>query len=124
MEKHKFADYKILKDEKGIRYRFFCQASGMAMLTTKCYPGTDPEQELEIAWNKEGRNHFNLCHKCGRWVCDAMYNADILHCVDCTPWEDKPKYCTQCGTKVDITDVFCRKCGVKLQYREETADDN
>ena len=124
MEKQKIADYKILKDEKGIRYRFFCQASGMAMLTTKCYPGTDPEQELEIAWNKEGRNHFNLCHKCGRWVCDAMYNADVLHCVDCTPWENIPKYCTQCGTKVDITDVFCRKCGVKLQYREETADDN
>ena len=124
MEKHKFADYKALKDEMGIRYRFFCQASGMAMVTTKRYPGTDPEQELEIAWNKEGRSHFNLCHKCGRWVCDAMYNADVLHCVDCTPWEDKPKYCTQCGTKVDITDVFCRKCGVKLQYREETVDDN
>ena len=124
MEKHKIADYKILKDEKGIRYRFFCQASGMAMVTTKRYPGTEPEQELEIAWKNEGRSHFNRCHKCGRWVCDAMYNADVLHCVDCTPWEDKPKYCTQCGTKVDITDVFCRKCGVKLQYREETADDN
>ncbi len=124
MEKHKIADYKVLKEDKGIRYRFFCQASGMAMMTSKRYLGTDPEQELEIAWNNEGRGHFNLCHKCGRWVCDAMYNADVLHCVDCTPWEDKPKYCTQCGTRVDITDVFCRKCGVKLQYREETADDN
>ena len=124
MEKQKIADFKILKEEKGTRYRFFCQASGMVMVTTKCYPGTNPEQELETAWNNEGRSHFNLCHKCGKWVCDAMYNADVLHCVDCTPWEDKPKYCTQCGTKVDITDVFCRKCCVKLQYREEAVDDN
>ena len=124
MEKHKTAAYKVIEKDGGRCYRFFCEASGMAMVTTKRYPGTDPEQELETAWKNEGRSHFNRCHKCGKWVCDAMYNTDVLHCVDCTPWEDKPKYCTQCGTKVDITDVFCRKCGVKLQYREETVDDN
>ena len=124
MTKHPCAAYKLLRDKRGIRFRFFCEASGMAMVTTNSYCGDDPEQDLETAWENEGRWHFNLCHRCGRWVCDAMYNADVLHCVDCTPWEDKPKYCTQCGTKVDITDVFCRKCGVKLQYREETVDDN
>ena len=95
----------------------------MAMVTTKRYPGTDPERELETAWNNEGRSHFNLCHKCGKWVCDAMYNADVMHCADCTPWENKPKYCSLCGIKVAISDIFCRKCGARLQYREVSADD-
>ena len=84
------------------------------MVTTKPYRCDSPEEELEKAWEEEGRKHFNLCHQCGKWVCDAMYNADVLHCADCTPWENKPKYCSNCGTRVGITDTFCRKCGAKL----------
>ena len=119
---HKTADYKIIEKDGGRCYRFFCEASGIAMATTHSYRCENPDRELEMAWTEEGRKHFNLCHKCGRWVCDAMYNADVLHCVDCTPWENKPKFCSHCGTKVAITDIFCRRCGTKLQYREVDAD--
>ena len=52
-----------------------------------------------------------------------MYNADVMHCVDCTPWENKPKFCPHCGIKVGISDNYCRKCGIKLEYREVVADD-
>ncbi|MBQ3177290.1 MAG: zinc-ribbon domain-containing protein [Clostridia bacterium] len=121
-EKNKTAAYKIIEKDGGRCYRFFCEASGMAMVTTKVYRCDNPEEELQTAWAEEGREHFNLCHKCGKWVCDAMYNADVLHCADCTPWENKPKYCSNCGTKVGITDTFCRRCGAKLQYREVKDD--
>lgn len=94
----------------------------MAMVTTKVYRCDSPQEELEKAWTEEGREHFNLCHKCGKWVCDAMYNADVLHCADCTPWENKPKYCSNCGTRAGIADTFCRRCGAKLQYREVKDD--
>lgn len=31
------------------------------------------------------RSRFNLCHKCGRWASDVMYNPNTLECVDCSP---------------------------------------
>ena len=123
MEKHKTAAYKVIEKDGGRCYRFFCEASGMAMVTTGVYRGVPAADEAETAWTREGREHFNLCHKCGKWVCDAMYNADVMHCADCTPWENKPKYCSLCGIKVAISDIFCRKCGARLQYREVSADD-
>ena len=123
MEKHKTAVYKVIEKDGGRCYRFFCEASGMAMVTTGVYRGVPAADEAETAWTAEGREHFNLCHKCGKWVCDAMYNADVMHCVDCTPWENKPHYCSHCGTKADIADIFCRKCGKKLQYRGVDEDD-
>ena len=123
MEKHKTAAYKVIEKDGGRCYRFFCEASEMAMVTTGVYRGVPAADEAETAWTAEGREHFNLCHKCGKWVCDAMYNADVMHCADCTPWENKPKYCSLCGIKVAISDIFCRKCGARLQYREVSADD-
>lgn len=112
------ARYKIITDAGGNRYRFFCALSGAAMCTTKPIRADTQAEELEIAWETEGIQHFNQCHKCGKWVSDAMYNADVLECVDCAPWEDRPNYCSQCGEKIPVDDTFCRKCGARLQYRE------
>lgn len=53
-----------------------------------------------MAWEQEGKQHFNQCRRCGRWVSDVMYNADVLECVGCTPWENVPKYCARCGKKL------------------------
>ena len=123
-ELHKTAAYRILDGKDGRRYRFFCEASGMLLVTTEPVCRETPEEELEAAWKEQGIKHFNRCGKCGKWVCDAMYNADVLHCADCTPWENKPKFCPHCGIKVGISDNYCRKCGIKLQYREVVADDS
>lgn len=32
---------------------------------------------VEAAWEKGGRAKFNPCGRCGRWVTDVMYNADV-----------------------------------------------
>jgi len=119
----KTADYKIIKEFDGNRYRFFCELSGMAVHTTEPYREESPKLELEKAWQNEGINYFDKCHKCGKWVCGAMFNADVLQCVECAPWENKPNYCPSCGKKVSMADIYCSKCGLKLQYREVVEDD-
>ena len=93
MKEHATAKYRIIADSGGSRYRFFCDVSGMVLCTTKPVRGDTQEEELKMAWELEGKQHFNRCAKCGRWVSDPMYNADMLQCVDCAPWQEKPNYC-------------------------------
>ncbi len=110
------ASYKIQTTEQGNCYLFFCQASGLAVCTTKPVRGNTQKEELQMAWQSEGRSYFNQCHKCGRWVSNVMYNADTLECVDCSPWEDMAEYCPSCGVHTRQGDEYCRKCGKKLLY--------
>ena len=116
----KTASFKIIHTKDGNKYRFFCEACGGAVCTTKPIRADTPEKELQIAWESEGKKHFNLCHCCGKWICDAMYNADTLSCVDCTPWEDPPDYCPNCGCKVPEGNTFCNECGIRLMYGGES----
>lgn len=119
MSEQKTANYKIIPDEKGNIYRFYCDLSGALVYSSKPIKAKISEkQQLLLIWEKEARKHFDLCHKCGKWVDSVMYNADVLHCVECTPWENKPRYCLNCGVEVSISDKFCSKCGTKLQYGE------
>jgi len=115
---HPTATYRILADSGGSRYRFFCDASGMALCTTRPIRADTQKEELQIAWKSEGKQHFNRCTKCGRWVSDPMYNADMLQCVDCAPWKQAPKYCTHCGKSIPANDRFCRACGSPLDFGE------
>lgn len=114
--KNKTAAYKIISDSGGNRYRFYCDLSGALLCTTKPYREPAPDKELLLAWETEGKSHFCLCHKCGKWVIDAMYNADALECVACAPWENTPDYCKFCGEKVSASDTVCPKCGKQLIY--------
>lgn len=117
-QKNKTATYRIITDEDGRRrYRFFCDISGAVGCTTKPQGGKASEQELMSAWESEGRECFNHCHKCGKWVSDVMYNADVLECVFCAPWEDKPKYCPHCGEAVSGEENKCKRCGSHLRYQ-------
>lgn len=113
------ASYIIIADAIGNRYRFFCGQSGMAICTTHPIRAETPEKELRIAWENEGRQHFNKCGKCGRWVCDLMFNVDTSNCVVCSPWEDELNFCPHCGARVPAGDSFCRACSQKLLDEEE-----
>ena len=115
---NKTAAYKIITDSGGNRYRFFCELSGMLMCETGYFATDTPDKELMLAWETEGNQFFNKCQKCGKWVSDVMYNADVLWCVDCAPWENKPRFCPECGKEVSLEDTYCRECGAKLQYSE------
>ena len=108
------AKYRVIADSGGSRYRFFCDVSGMALCTTDPIRGDTQEEELKTAWETEGRQHFNRCSKCGKWVSDPMYNADMLQCVDCAPWQEKPN----CGIAIAPSDRYCTACGAHLRYGE------
>ena len=114
--KKKMADYKIVSRPRGNVYQFFCDLSGAMCVETASYKDVDPEQGLMIAWEKEAKKHFNLCHKCGSWVADVMYNPDVYHCIRCSPIEDVPEYCSTCGEKIEDSEITCHKCGARLMY--------
>lgn len=116
------ARYKVIRSPYGNRYCFFCGASGAAVCTTKAVHAETAEEELCFAWESEARQYFNQCHKCGKWICDVMYNADTLNCVDCSPWEEQPRFCPGCGAAVGVQDVFCPKCGIRLMYGGDVDD--
>lgn len=116
MTEHTTADYRTVADGGGTRYRFYCQVSGALACTTKPYPGEDAKAELRDAWESEGKNCFNLCHRCGRWVVDAVYNPEVFECTDCATFEHETRYCKSCGKKVDADVRFCPFCKSKLHY--------
>ena len=120
----KTARYKIISDSGGNRYQFFCALSGALVYTTEPYRDDDPERELELAWEKEGRAHFDLCHECGKWVSSVMYNADTLKCVKCSPWEYLPKFCPHCGKSARSSAIKCKHCGKTLRYSTDENDNN
>lgn len=78
MEEKKTAAYKITPDTGGNRYRFYCDVSGALVCITSPYHADTPEEELMLAWEKEGRQHFNQCRKCGRFIIDAVYNPVVF----------------------------------------------
>ena len=90
MQKRKTAHYNVIVDSGGNRYKFFCDLIGARFSTTRVYNEAYLDTELELAWETEGKKNFQLCQKCGKWVIDAMYNADALECVACAPWENTP----------------------------------
>ncbi len=112
------ARYTIIHEESGRRYRFFCEASGAAVYTSGPLRADTPDRETELAW-EEGKQHFNRCQICGKWVCNAMTNADTLACVDCSPWENPPKYCPGCGIPLKGINLYCQVCGTRLMYGGE-----
>lgn len=110
------AKYKKIVSAIGNRYSFYCDLSGALVSTTGVLQAASPDEELLLAWKSEGEQHFNRCHKCGKWVVDVMYNAEVLECVSCAPYEDEPDYCKSCGTKIVNASKKCPVCGMPLIY--------
>ena len=117
MPERKTATYKALEDSGGYRFMFYCDLSGAHICTTKeIYYGDTQEEALKSAWQSEGRSHFNQCRKCGKWVSLAMYNVDVLECVECAPFEAEAKFCKNCGAKIEEPTKPCPTCGKPLAY--------
>lgn len=117
MPERKTATHKVLADGGGYRFMFYCDLSGAHVCTTKeIYYGNTQEEALMSAWQSEGRSHFNQCRKCGKWVSLAMYNVDVLECVECAPFEAEAKFCKNCGAKIEEPKKPCPTCGKPLAY--------
>ena len=118
MRRKTTATYEITPDICGNRYHFYCDVSGALVCVTAAYRADTPEAELLLAWEKEGRQYFNQCRKCGRWVIDAVYNPVVFECTDCAPFEYETSYCKSCGAKINAAagERFCPVCKQKLHY--------
>lgn len=110
------AAYKIVADSSGNRYKFYCDLSGALVCATKPYKADNPEEELLLAWENEGKEQFNVCHKCGKQVSNAMFNVEVLECVECAPIESEAKFCKHCGAKIEEPMKPCPACGKPLVY--------
>lgn len=113
---NKTARYRIFPQQDGNVYRFYCDVSGALVYTTGPLHAATPEEELMLAWESGARSEFNHCEKCGNWISDVMYNADVHHCVACTPWEGPPSFCPQCGKRIKKQAAQCPRCNTRLQY--------
>lgn len=49
------AAYKILSDEQGTRYRFFCDLSGLAVYTSAAIKETGEHGKLLSVWESEAK---------------------------------------------------------------------
>ena len=110
--------YQIAREGNSTIFRFFCELSGAAVFTSEPLNTDTPEETLLLIWKEKGEGLFNRCKKCGKWVCDLMYNPDVFQCVRCAPWENEPNYCVTCGAKLPTKDAYCRRCGQRLRYKE------
>ena len=57
------------------------------------FEGMSPEwqKEHESAFERaknEASQHFNRCHGCNKYVCDACYNEDEGLCIECAPRQE------------------------------------
>lgn len=116
LKEGKIATYQIEADRDGNRYKFYCDLSGVLVCITKPYHADTPEKELLLAWENEGKKHFNPCHKCGMQVSNAMFNVEALECVACAPIEAEAKFCKHCGIRIEAPTKPCPACGKLLLY--------
>lgn len=116
MVKKVTAEYRVLAEQDGCRYSFLCAVTGAQFRTEGCYRAEDPEQQALLAWEAEGRGHFNQCRKCGRWVFDIAFNPEVLECIACAPFEAQARFCKTCGARVPPHGRTCPTCGKALYY--------
>ena len=63
----KTATYRVVTDAGGGRsFRFYCDLSGELCCVTKPLRADTEQAALALAWETEGRWHFNRCPACGR----------------------------------------------------------
>lgn len=123
MKKDQTAEYSLLPAEHGSRYRFLCAVTGAQFSTRQSYLSDTPEQQLQLAWEHEGRSHFNQCQRCGKWVVDAAFNPEVLECIVCAPFETEARFCKSCGARVQPGARLCPACGKPLYYEGVDAYD-
>lgn len=106
----KFPDrYEVKKTAGGFLLRFYCDLCNHSTMETSTSQ-VSQEEAVGRAWANTMR-HFNLCHCCGRWVCDTHYNEEEMTCVFCIP---KKMYCKHCGKELFVGDGYCTSCAEEI----------
>ncbi len=108
--------YTVHHSVGGYQFTFFCDLCNHSFNTVGV---SAPTLEDALALGQvEARQHFNMCHRCGRWICDEHYNEDDMQCTACTPRQGPPpaaapaeKICPHCGGGNKAGNRFCQRCG-------------
>ncbi len=77
------AKYIMTSEDGYFRFKFCCGICENTFVTGRI-SAASADEAFKLAAN-EGRNHFNRCYQCKRWVCDWHYNEDEMVCEDCAP---------------------------------------
>lgn len=77
--------YERAQSKEGFSFRFFCDLCDSFVEIPEGI-GTPDAQALDEA-KAQARRYFNMCHKCGKWICDSHYNEDEMQCIVCAPPE-------------------------------------
>ena len=89
---------KYTKEEtsSGFVFSFYCDLCKHSVVSPVL-----TEDSPDTAWDA-AQKKFNMCHKCGKWVCDTHYNEEEMTCIECTP---KKMYCSECGSEIFIGEM-------------------
>ena len=110
--------YETHKTLRGFCFTFYCDLCD-GSVTTPEYQTDAFEEALSLA-QSEARRQFNMCHQCGRWICDEHYNEDEMQCIACAPRRERrppliqvstEKTSPYCGGGHANGDCFCQRCG-------------
>ena len=77
------AKHAMLSADGWFAFQFYCDLCQNAYTIGRII-SPSPDEALAIA-AAEARRHFNRCHRCDKWICDACYNADEMECAECRP---------------------------------------
>ena len=86
--------YETHKTLRGFCFTFYCDLCD-GSVTTPEYQTDAFEEALSLA-QSEARRQFNMCHQCGRWICDEHYNEDEMQCIACAPRRERRRQCGSC----------------------------
>lgn len=79
-------NYKDDSNDTGFQFTFYCDHCHVGYQTelveARGFRRREYERVFEEAQN-EARRHFNRCHQCLKWVCDADFNEEENLCVEC-----------------------------------------
>ena len=64
-------------------FSFYCDYCRAGYTTSPI--NTKNEYEAFTLARKMAKPYFNLCHKCGKWVCDTHSNEGLMQCIECAP---------------------------------------
>lgn len=78
---------RVIRDGDKYVFTFFCDLCDCGY-TTETINADGRKRAVEQA-GEEARRHFNLCHRCQKWVCDVHYNEDVMYCIACAPKNNK-----------------------------------
>lgn len=75
--------YDTYKTEKGYRFTFYCDLCSFPVMS-----GTLINDSFDSALEQAqtyAKRYLNMCHKCGKWICDRHYNENEMQCIECCP---------------------------------------